>query len=376
MKAIFPGIRGAGLLLAAAAVACQTPAGNQAVQYEQFPVISPMQVDTTLHQAYVADIQSMQHVELRARTRGYLERLLVDEGEQVREGQLLFVIGNKELQEELRKARALLQSTLAEAKVLEVELENTRQLAEKQIVSQPEYEVAQARLEAMQARADEARAAVSAAELSLSLAQVRAPFAGMINRIPNKTGSLIEEGTLLTEISSNHDVFAYFNVSEPEYLELMRRDELSKRPQVQLQLANGDLHPHPGKLETAATVVDKSTGTIAFRARFPNPGHLLKHGASGKILVPHELKQVLVIPQKSTFEVQDKLYVYVVDTAGQVQMRNFIPSMRLPHLYVVGSGLDAHDRVLFEGIQRVQQGSRITPELVDFRTLMSGLALR
>ncbi len=364
----------AALMLTACA-SDKTP-GETIAETQSYPVTQPLVMDTTYQKEYVADIQSPQHVELRARIQGFLEKVHVDEGQAVREGQVLFTISNQALREELKKANALLNSAIAEAKVAEVEVQNTRILVEKNVVSKSELAMSEAKLEALRAKIEEAKSDVSAAQLNISFAQVKAPFSGIINRIPNKQGSLIEEGTLLTALSSNHDVFAYFNVSEKEYLELEKQKNTDWKKSASLMLVNGQLHPHKGRVETAETVIDKATGSIAFRARFLNPGHFLKHGSSGKVLIENELKNAIVIPQKSTFEVQDKLYVYVLGEGNKVEMRAIVPKLRLSHLYVIESGLSVNDKFIYEGIQTVKQGDMVTPEFKPMGEFMSMLAMR
>ncbi len=363
------------VLLLTACASDKTP-GETVAETQSYPVTQPLVMDTTYQKEYVADIQSPQHVELRARLQGFLEKVHVDEGQAVREGQVLFTISSQAFREELRKANALLNSAEAEAKVAEVAVQNTRILVEKNVVSKSELAMSEAKLEALRAKIEEAKSDVSAAQLNLSFAKVKAPFSGIINRIPNKQGSLIEEGMLLTTLSSNHNVFAYFNVSEKEYLELEQQKNTDWKKSASLMLVNGQLHPYKGRVETAETVINKATGSIAFRARFLNPGHFLKHGSSGKVLIENELKNALVIPQKSTFEVQDKLYVYVVGEGNKVEMRPIVPKLRLSHLYVIESGLSVNDKFIYEGIQTVQQGDVIVPEFKPLGEFMSMLAMR
>jgi RND family efflux transporter MFP subunit len=330
---------------------------------ESFPVARPTVMDTVFVKEYVANIQSIQNVELRARVSGFIEKIHVDEGQAVQVGQTLFTISSQEFREELLKATAMLKSAIAESKVAEVELKNTKKLVEKNIVSISELEMSEAKLEAIHAKIEEAKSVVSSAQLNLSFAQVKAPFSGVINRIPNKTGSLIEEGTLLTTLSNNKEVYAYFTLSEKEYLEFSAEKDGGNK-EVLLIMADGKRYPQKGVIETVESEIDKNTGTLAFRARFPNPTQLLKHGSSGKILVNKPLKNALLIPQKSTFEMQENLYVYVVDNNNVVKMRSIVPQLRLPLLYVIQSGLSAEDNIIYEGIQRVKEGDTIVPEPV------------
>jgi membrane fusion protein (multidrug efflux system) len=341
---------------------------------EVFPVTNPLVMDTIYFKEYVADIQSIQYVEIRAKVDGYLEKIHADEGQYVRQGQLLFTINNKAYQEELLQAQAMLKSAIAESKVSEVEWQSNKTLVDKNIVAKSQLEMTAAKLEAAKAKIEETKSAVAAAKLRLSLTQIKAPFSGLLNREPNKAGSLIEEGTLLTTLSNNKEVYAYFNVSEKEYLEFVKQKNWKQKNKVSLQLADGQLHPHRGTIETIESEIDKNTGSLAFRARFPNPEQLLKHGASGKVLLENELKDALVIPQKSTFEAQDKLYVYAIDNNNKVQLRNITTKLRLPHLYVVESGLSPNDKIIYEGIQTAKEGTVITPDFKPLRQIISQLA--
>jgi RND family efflux transporter MFP subunit len=340
---------------------------------EKFQVTNPIIADTIYTSEYVADIHSLQNVELRARVKGYIEKIYVDEGQPVKAGQLLFSISSQEYRQELMKAKAMLTSAIADAKVGEVDLDNAKILVEKNIVSKSEFDMKKAKLEAFQAKIEEAKAHEANAELQLSLTEVRAPFGGVINRILNKAGSLIDEGTLLTTLSDNAEVFAYFNVSETDYLDIVEEGNEKKNYKVELIKANQQPHPHKGIIETVEGEVDKSTGNIAFRARFQNPDLTLKHGSTGKIKLNHEVKEALLIPQKSTFEIQENLYVYVIDDKNVVRLRSIKPAMRIPNLYIVESGLTPMNKILYEGIQRVKEGDQIQPELVTMKHIIAHL---
>lgn len=348
----------------------QTEAASKKATLQKFTVVNPSLVDTVFTKEYVADVHSLQNVELRTHVKGFIEKIHVDEGQSVKQGQLLFSLTSREFRENLLKATANYKSLVAELKIAEVELKNTKTLAEKNIVSNSELEMARAKKEAIEARMDEARAAISIAQVNLSFTEIRAPFTGVINRIPYKVGSLVSEGDLLTTISNNNEVFAYFNVSEKEFIDLMQKDENGVTREVSLLMANNQMFGQKGKVETAENVIDKETGNIAFRARFKNPDHLLKHGASGKILVKETLSGALVVPQKSTFEIQDKIYVYTVDSSNTVRMRNLVPKLRLPHLYVVDQGLSQQDRVIYEGIQQVREGEKVTTEAIRLKDIV------
>ncbi|RYC68125.1 efflux RND transporter periplasmic adaptor subunit [Spirosoma sordidisoli] len=362
------------LLVVALLPGCSSETKQQAAQTETYPVIQPVITDTIYAKEYVADIQAVQNVEIRTRIEGYLDRIYVDEGTFVQKGQLLFTVSNPEYREELLKAQASLKNAMAEAKTADVEVKSVSLLAGKQIISGIELEKAQAKLAASQAKIDEARTSETAARLKLALTQIRAPFAGTIDRIPNKVGSLVGEGTLLTTLSDNRQVFAYFNVPEGEYLDFMTAHNPLQKRAVSLLLANNRLHGSPGAIEKVDGQIDRSTGNIAFRARFANPRNLLKHGSSGKVRMNQTVTNALLIPQQAAFELQDKLFVFVVGADNRVQMRSFVPRLRLPQLYVVGSGLSASDRILYEGIQTVKEGDIIQPKLLSAPQVMAQLA--
>ena len=354
-------------------ISCSSGNSDKEVK-EKFLVTNPIRKDTLYTNAFVADIHSLQNVEIRARVRGFVEDIHVDEGQYVKAGQLLFSISSQEYAQEVLKMKAMLASAIADAKAAEVDLKNVKTLVDKNVVSKSDLEMTQAKLDAFNAKIEEAKAHESSSNLQLSFTKIRAPFSGVINRIPNKVGSLIGEGTLLTTLSDNKEVFAYFNVSEKEYLNFISRKDANDQIEVSLELANNKLHPYKGKIEIIEGEVDKSTGNIAFRARFPNPELVLKHGSSGKIQLTTQIPDALLVPQKATFEIQDNLYVYVVDDKNVVKLRSIKPSFRIPHFYLLESGLSVNDRIIYEGLQRVQEGDEIIPEVFTMNQILLQLA--
>ncbi len=314
-------------------------------EVSRYAVTSPLKIDTSFVKEYVSQIKSVRNIEIRAQEKGYLQNIYVDEGQYVKTGQLLFRIMPKIYQAELLKAQA-------EAKTSEIELQNTKTLANKNIVSKNEQAIAQAKVE-------QAKAEISLARLHLSFTEIRAPFDGTIGRIPKKLGSLIDEGELLTSLSDNSQMFAYFNVSEPEYLDYESNVKGRGSKKVELLLANNQPLGYKGDVETVESEFDSETGNIAFRARFPNPNKLLRNGETGKIRMTIPLQDALIIPQKATYEIQDKMYVYIVDKNNVVRSRNITIQGELPDLYVVGSGLTVGDRILLEGVQKVKEDDKV-----------------
>lgn len=336
--------------------------GNKDVknaQLESFAVSKVIQVDTIFSKEFVADIQAIKNVEIRSRVKGFIEKIHVDEGEFVKEGQLLFSISSQEYSNELQRAKSQLKRAQAELKSLQVELRNSRNLFIKNFVSKSEIEAVEAKVEAAEANCDEAKSNVSTALLNVSFTKIKAPFSGYINRIPNKLGSLVEEGTMLTTISDNQEVYAYFRVAEFEYLSFVKTKGLSKTKDLNLLLADNSNHTEKGMIETVDGEVDKTTGNIAFRAKFANPSKLIKHGSSGKVSIDFEIKKAIIIPMSATFEIQENFYVYVVDDSNTLKLRRVFPTVSLGDSYVISKGLKKQDCILLEGIQLVKAGQKI-----------------
>lgn len=346
---------------------------REAAAPQMIPVTKILAKDTVVDREYVADINAYRKTAIHARIQGYLEHIYVDEGQEVKEGQLLFRINADEFKAQLREEKATLASAEAEARTAQLELEQVKLLVEKHVISKTELEVAKAKREAFNAKVEEARSRVASAALKVEYTSIRSPFAGTIDRIPFKLGSLIDEGSLLTTISDTRFIYAYYNVSESEYLNYMQR-KLQQVDQdsddATLILADGSVHPSKGKIETMDGEFENTTGTIAFRALFPNPDKILKHGASGKVRLMTTLRDAVIVPQKATFEIQDKTYVYVVSNSNEVKMTSITPMMRFSHFYIVEEGVQSGDMVVYEGLQNIREGMKISPATVPLDSIM------
>ena len=327
-----------------------------------FTVTNPIKIDTSFIKQYVSQIRSVRNIEIRAQEKGFLQNIYVDEGQFVKKGQLLFKIMPGMYQAELLKAKA-------EAKGAEIELQNAKMLVDKNIVSKNEQALAQAKLE-------QARAEVALAQLHLSFTEIRAPFDGTIDRIPKKLGSLIEEGELLTSLSDNSQMFAYFNVSEPEYLDYQTNIKDRANTLVSLLLANNELYQSKGNVEVIESEFNNETGNIAFRARFPNASKLLKHGETGSVQMLVPLKNAIVIPQKATYEIQDKKYVFVVNKNNVLESKEITVTGEIPDLFVIASGITENDKILLEGIQKVKDDEKIKFSYVAPKEVISHLRLK
>lgn len=328
----------------------------------KYTVTTPVKIDTSFTKEYVSQIKSVRNIEIRALEKGFLQHIYVDEGESVKAGQLLFKIMPKMYEAELLKAEA-------EAKAAEIELQNTKTLSDKNVISKNEFAMAQAKL-------DQARAETTLAKFHLSATEIRAPFDGTIDRIPLKLGSLVDEGELLTSLSDNSQMFAYFNVSEPEYLDYQIDTKGRGNKKVGLLLANNQPLKYKGDVEIIESEFNNETGNIAFRARFPNPDRLLKNGETGKVQMTVPLKNALIIPQKATYEIQDKMYVFVVDKNGVVRSKNITIASEMPDLYVVASGLSENDKILLEGVQTVKDDDKIKYSYLAPNEVISHLRLK
>lgn len=338
------------------------------------PVIQLTRQDATIDHDYASNLEAVQNVEVRARVAGYLDKILVDEGKPVKKGQLLFQLNPTEYQVEVDRAQASLESATAQAESAEVEMGRVKLLVDKNVISPSELKLAKSKVETARAGINGARSALNKARFHVSLTSIRAPFDGVINRIPFKRGSLIEEGALLTSISDLQQMYAYFNVSEKEYLSFIKKrldPEKTTVREVDLLLADDSRYPYKGKIETTETVFEGNSGTIAFRATFPNPKRLLRHGATGKIRLTTDVDDAVLVPQKAVFEVQDKNFVYVVDANNKVRTRSFIPSSRVDQFYIVQSGLKPGDRIVYEGIQSLKDGMSIIPKALPAKSLQA-----
>ncbi|TPE43926.1 efflux RND transporter periplasmic adaptor subunit [Pontibacter mangrovi] len=333
----------------------------EAEEQTQFSVTSPMKMDTTITDDYVCQIQSINHIELRAQEKGYLQKIYVDEGQHVKKGQLLFQIMPNLYEAELKKAQA-------EVEFAEIEYQNTASLAERNVVAPSELAMAKAKM-------DKAKAEMALAKVHLQFTEIRAPFDGIIDRFHVRQGSLVDEGELLSELADNSKMWVYYNVPEAEYLDYKAKEKQDEKTEVNLLMANNQLFKYPGVVETIEADFNNETGNIPFRATFPNPDGLLRHGETGNIQMAVPLKDALLIPQKATFEVLEKKYVYVVDKNNEIKSREVTIGAELPHIYVVQKGLAENDKILLEGLRLVRENEKIRSKFVEPNKVLSQLEL-
>jgi membrane fusion protein (multidrug efflux system) len=322
-------------------------------------VTSPIQTDTTVYKEYVAQIHSANHIELRSQEKGYLQKIFVDEGQFVKKGQLMFKLMPALYEAEVSKAKA-------ELNFAEIEYKNTKGLADNNVVSASELAMVKAKL-------DKAKAELQLAQAHLDFTEIRAPFDGMMDKFHTRLGSLVDEGELLTSLSDNSKMWVYFNVGESEYLAYTQKVKSKEKQKVLLQLANKEIFETTGYVETIEADFNNETGNIAFRAVFQNPKGILRHGETGNIVMPVQLKNAIIIPQKSTFDVLDKKYVYIVDEKGVITSKEITIAQEIPHLYIVASGLKSTDKILLEGLGKVKNNEKIKYNFVSLEKELAGI---
>ena len=332
---------------------------EEAEEQTKLLVTSPLKQDTTVTKEYVAQIHAYQHIEMRALEKGYLQKIFVDEGQTVTKGQPMFQIMPVVYQADLQKSQA-------EANYVGMEYKNTKSLADSNIVSKNELALSKAKY-------DKAKAEVALAQTHVGFTAIKAPFNGIMDHFQGRLGSLVNEGDLLTTLSDNSKMWVYFNVPEAEYLAYKEQAKADNVVNVKLLMANNEVFKYPGVVKTIEADFNNETGNIAFRATFPNSDGLLRNGETGSVLMTVPLKNALIIPQKASFEVLEKRYVYVVDAKNVVHQREITIGSEMPDLYVVKSGLNANDKILLEGIRKVKDGDKISYTFENIKKVLPTL---
>jgi membrane fusion protein (multidrug efflux system) len=341
---------------------CYTGCSSKKEEKEEeikFLVTSPLKKDTIVTRQYVCQIRAIQHIELRALEKGYLQSIFVDEGKYVKKGQMMFQIMPLMYKAELQKAEA-------EAKFAEIEYLNTKSLADRNVVSPNELSLAKAKY-------DKANAEMALAQVHLGFTEIKAPFDGIMDRFQVRLGSLLNEGDLLTTLSDNHQMWVYFNVPEAEYLNYTAAAKNDSLTKVKLLMANNQLFEYSGVVKTIEADFNNETGNIAFRATFPNPKALLRHGETGSIEMTVPLKNALIIPQKSTFEVLEKKYVFVVGEDHVVHQKEISIAAEMPDIYILRDGLGENEKIMLEGIRKVKDNDKIEFEFEEPKKVISHL---
>jgi len=319
--------------------------------------------DVIITQAYVCQIHSSRHIELRALQTGYLEEISVKEGQRVQKGESLFRILPS-----LFEAR--LNADIAEAQLAQIELNNAKRLFDQKVTSDQDVALAKAKLAKAEAR-------VQLAQAELNFTNVRAPFDGIVDRQQQQQGSLVSEGDVLSTLSDNSKMWVYFNVPEARYLQYQANVSAGKNEMdVELVLADHRKFPHKGKIGAIEADFNNETGNIAFRADFPNPESLLRHGQTGNVLIHQNLPGAIVIPQRATFEILAKRYAFVVEDDGLVRQQEVVIQNEQDDIFVIARGLTAGQKIVLEGVRQVRDGEKIEFEFRDPESVLGNLKNR
>jgi membrane fusion protein (multidrug efflux system) len=357
---------------------CASSSGSplEGPQIQSLPVISLLNMPAVVYQEYTASLEGSRDIEIRSQVEGYLEKIFVDEGAYVKKGQPLFLVNDRPYREKLNNAHA----TLAAAKAMEANAEinvgKLKLLVQNNVISDVQLKAAQSALDAASANVEQARAMSGNADIDLSYTLIKAPADGYVGRIPLKTGSLA--GTnVLTVLSEIKNVYAYFSMSEKDFLQFENKttgatvqQKLQKMPEVELLLADNTTYPLKGKVETVSGQFGSGTGAISFRAVFDNSNGLLRSGNTGKIRIPNAISDAVVIPQEATFELQDKVFIFQVSDSNKVSSVPITVSSSSGNYYLVEKGLASGISIVYAGFGRLQDGMQIHPEKISMDSLL------
>ncbi len=371
-----------GAMLAFTAVgmlaSCRSEGDTTARRSETIPVVTIRPTNIEIPRSYVADIQAVQFVEIKPKVEGFVQQVLVDEGQLVEKGQPLFRLSSENYAEAVKEAEANYRQAQVELEMANYEADRVGRLVEKEIFSPIRLKQVEKEREVVSMKVEQARANFQLAQTNYSYTTITAPFTGYIDRIPYKVGSLVNPTSLLTTVSDISEIFAYYKVNESEYLQ-WRRAQLQGRKDRQLDnieliLSDGSIYPHRGVQEAVEGDFERGTGSIAFRVRFPNPEGLLKHGVTGKIRMLTSMNNISLIPQKSTFEIQDFTYVYTVDSVGITRVRSFTPIERYQNYYVT-QDFEPGTTIVYEGVQTLKDGMHVKTDTIPAEEMEKELQL-
>jgi membrane fusion protein (multidrug efflux system) len=350
---------------------CSTQAGAPAAQAPAAEVIEIAAGSETTYQDYPASIEGAVNVEIRPQVDGFLQQVLVDEGAYVHAGQPLFKINDRPFAELVNSARASLNAAQAAILNAKLEIDKYTPLVQNKVISDYQLKSAQASYKMAAANAEQAKAALASAQINLGYTTITAPVSGYIGRLPKKQGSLVSrlDPQALTQLSDVHNVHVYFSLGENDFINFKSvysgntlEDKLKKLPPVSLVLADNSVLATEGKIDMVDGQFDKTTGAITVRASFPNKDGLLRSGNTGKIRLGLLHTNALVIPQSATVEIQDKVYVFAVGDSNKIARQPISITGKSGNNYLVKDGIKPGDKIVFSGLDRMQEGMIIIPE--------------
>lgn len=366
---------GMSLTLGVAATSCKN--GDDAAAKQQMPAPSVAVMTVSAQNAdnqkeYPAKIEGKTDIAIRPQVTGFITKVCVDEGQTVKKGQTLFILDQVQYKAAVDNAQAAVNSAQTAVNTAAMTADTKRQLFEKNIISAYDNQLAQNQLATARAALSQAQAALTQARKNLSYTVVTAPSDGVVGTIPNREGSLASPSSMepLTTISDISKVYAYFSLTEKDLLDMTDNGNRSlaaaidSMPKVTLKLANGSIYPFSGKVATVSGVINTSTGAASVRALFDNPSGMLRSGSTGAIILPVKTDNAIVIPQKATYSIQDKKFVYVVENGDTIHSRGIsVLPQNNGQDYVVLSGINPGERIVVEGVgtQSVREGIKINP---------------
>lgn len=354
-------------------------------QIKSYSVLTIEPQKTTLFVDYPATIEGQQDIEIRPKVDGFVQNIYIDEGAAVKKGQLLFTISAPQYEQAERTAQANIQIAVADVKSAEMNVEKVRPLVEKNIISKYELEAAQYDLQAKMAALAQANATLANAKINIGYTSITSPVDGVVGTIPYKIGSLVSATTAqpLTSVSNIKNIYAYFSINEKDAFTFTKQfgngdgKGLASLPPVSLILSDGSVFPQPGRIETTSGMINSQTGASTLRATFPNPNGLIKSGSSGSVRIPLSLDSAILVPQKSTYEIQGKTFVYVVSDSGTVNSVAIdVGSNSNGQSYVVKDGLKPGDKIVTDGIANLREGLKIKPTAINQDSLYQILAAK
>jgi len=352
---------------------------NTAMQNPVLPIFNVEARAATTYREYNASLEGTKDVEIRPQVSGYLEKVYVDEGAHVHQGQPLFKIDDNLYRQQLNNAQASLLAAKAELEKAQINLAKLQPLVQHQVVSDVQLREAEAARDAAKAAVEQAKAVAAAARINLDYTFIKAPAEGYIGRLPYKQGSLVGKNTseALTTLSAIGQIYAYFSMSETDFLAFKHQfsgetieDKIKQLPAVELVMADDSIYPEKGKVETVLGQFDKTMGAISFRVVFPNKNGLLRSGNTGKIKIPHLVKGDLVVPQESTFELQNKVFVFAVGKGNKVSSVPIAVSAKSGGYYLVSKGIQPGEKIVFTGLDRLHEGMVIQPQKISLDSLL------
>lgn len=330
-----------------------------------YKVIEIAKTNTTLITEYPTTLEGIAEIDIRPKIDGYIENIYIEEGQEVKKGQLLFKLETKTATQEADAAKAKVTAA-------QIEVNRLIPLVERKIISEVQLETAKANL----ANAKSTHQSIVA---KINYSSITSPVDGIVGTLPLKIGSYVSSQTTqaLTRISNVNTVCAYFSINEKQQLDMMMhaegktfQEKITKMPPVQLVLSNNTLYDQIGKIETFSGQANKQTGSFNVKASFPNPNKLLRSGTSGVVQIPTDLKDIILIPQNATLELQDKRIALVVDKDNKVKaMPIEVRAVSGGQFYIVDKGLNVGEKILIEGVGIVSEGTPIKPEVVNFNTI-------